>query len=175
MIARFVVVTFEPVAFVKVTACNAVVPVTFKAETFAMPSTVSVDVTVEEAPTKPPYKTSVEVAKLPRAVTVARVSVSTVAGQFTPFCKQINEPFTKRLVVETVVAPIQLDVALVKFALVESKSEKEPFVACTRVANNVVAVTLVSVAFAPIKFWSEVKPRTVSVEVTVEDPPTKPP
>lgn len=54
MMARLVVVTFEPVALVNVTACNAVVPVTFKAERFAMPSTVNVDVTVDEAPTNPP-------------------------------------------------------------------------------------------------------------------------
>jgi hypothetical protein len=54
MMARLVVVTFEPVASVKVTACNWDVPVTFNADRFAMPSTVRVEVTVELAPTKPP-------------------------------------------------------------------------------------------------------------------------
>ncbi len=41
-----------------------------------VPITVSVLVTVELEPTKPPYKSKVEVAKAPRAVTEAKVSVS---------------------------------------------------------------------------------------------------
>ena len=41
--------------------------------------------------------------------------------------------------------------------------------------SKFVVVTLVSVALTPVKFWSEVEPRTVKVDVTVELAPTNPP
>ncbi len=65
-------------------------------DSVVVPTTVSVEVTVEEAPTKPPYKSKVEVAKAPRAVTEASVSVSArrYAGQFKPLVKQTVEPPT---------------------------------------------------------------------------------
>jgi hypothetical protein len=67
------------------------------------PSTVKVEVTVLDAATNPPNSESVEVALDPRAVTVARVSVSAkrYAGQLVPVERQTVRPFTKRLVVET--------------------------------------------------------------------------
>jgi hypothetical protein len=67
------------------------------------PSTVKVEVTVELAATNPPNKESVEVAEAPRAVTVARVSVSAkrYAGQLVPVDRHTIRPFTKSCVVET--------------------------------------------------------------------------
>jgi hypothetical protein len=65
------------------------------------PTTVSVDVTVVEADTNPPYKETVVVAVAPRAVTWARVSALTAAGQFVPFARQAWNPFTNKFVVET--------------------------------------------------------------------------
>ncbi len=62
---RFVVVTDTPVAIVHVTPWSDVLPMT-----------VRVEVTVVEAETRPPYKETVDVAVAPRAVTVARVSLS---------------------------------------------------------------------------------------------------
>ncbi len=61
-----------------------------------VPTTVSVEVTVEEPATKPPYKRRVLVAKAPRAVTLANVSVSAskYAGQLRPLVKQTVEPPT---------------------------------------------------------------------------------
>ncbi len=91
---RFVVVTFEPVAFVKVTAFKADVPVTESALKIPWPRTVKVEVTVEEAPTKPPYNCRVLVANEPRAVTDASVSNSTAAGQFVPVWRQTFTPPT---------------------------------------------------------------------------------
>ncbi len=59
------------------------------------PSTVNVLVTVELAATKPPYKRTVEVAKLPRAVTDESVSNSAeLAGQLVPFERQTVRPPT---------------------------------------------------------------------------------
>jgi hypothetical protein len=77
------------------------VAVVFWSEVF--PRTVKVEVTVEEAATNPPNNESVVVAEEPRAVTVARVSVSAnkYAGQLVPVLRHTVRPFTKRLVVET--------------------------------------------------------------------------
>ncbi len=65
-------------------------------ESVVVPTTVSVLVTVELEPTKPPYKSKVEVAKAPRAVTLASVSVSAskYAGQLRPLVRHTVEPPT---------------------------------------------------------------------------------
>ncbi len=65
-----------PEALLKVTVLRAEVPVTESALKIDWPITVNVLVTVDEPATKPPYKSKVEVAKAPRAVTEAKVSVS---------------------------------------------------------------------------------------------------
>jgi hypothetical protein len=90
--ANAVVVIAENVALTPITFCRLV-----------FPRTVKVEVTVELAATNPPNKLSVEVALDPRAVTVARVSVSAkrYAGQLVPVDRHTVLPFTKRLVVET--------------------------------------------------------------------------
>lgn len=49
------------------------------------PTTVNVEVTVDELPMNPPYNCSVVVANEPRADTLASVSDS--VGQFVPVCK----------------------------------------------------------------------------------------
>ncbi len=51
---KFVVVTFEPVPLANVRLPSAEVPVTEIALKTPWPRTVSVEVTVEEAPTNPP-------------------------------------------------------------------------------------------------------------------------
>jgi hypothetical protein len=68
-------------------------------------------------------------------------------------------------VVETVVAPIQVDVRPVN----------NPFVNVPFVPNKFVVVTLVAVPFAKVSMLSVVPPTTVSVEVTVELAPMNPP
>ncbi len=93
---RLVVVTFTPVPFVKVRFPRAVVPVTVNALKIPWPRTVRVEVTVELAPTKPPYNRRVEVAKAPRALTLAKVSISAgKAWQLVPFARHTGWPFTK--------------------------------------------------------------------------------
>jgi hypothetical protein len=64
---------------------------------------VKVEVTVEEDARKPPKRLSVLVALAPRAVTLARVSLSTkrYAGQLVPLVRQTVRPFTKSWLVET--------------------------------------------------------------------------
>jgi len=82
--AKAVVVTFVPVAFVKVTP--------FKRDS---PITVKVEVTVEEEARKPPSSWRVAVATAPRLVTVRRVSASLPAGgQPVPFDRQMFCPAT---------------------------------------------------------------------------------
>jgi hypothetical protein len=88
---------------------------------------------------------SVVVANAPREVTTASVSVSNEDGQFVPLAKQTCAPFTNKLVVETVVA------------------------------YTFVVVTLVNVAFVPMTFCKSVPPKTVSVDVTVDEAETDPP
>ncbi len=73
---KLVVVTSTPVASAKVRLPSAEVPVTVRALKIVLPTTVKVEVTVEEAATKPPYNRTVEVAKAPRAVTLESVSFS---------------------------------------------------------------------------------------------------
>jgi hypothetical protein len=118
-----------------------------------LPTTVKVEVTVEEEPTKPPYKRSVEVAKLPRAVTLESVSVSAkrYAGQFVPFVRHTVAPPTVSVLKEPTLALIRV---------VDTTPEAKRFVA---------------VALVAVTFWRLVPPRTVSVLVTVDEPPTKPP
>jgi hypothetical protein len=170
------VLTLVNVAFVPTTFCNEV-----------SPRTVNVLVTVLDAATNPPNKLNVEVALEPRAVTVARVSVSAnkYAGQFVPVERHTVLPFTKSWVVETTPEAKRLvvvtlkPVAFEKFTfpplIVETfRVEMVPVVAERTVVFRAVVVTLVNVAFVPTTFWSEVSPRTVKVEVTVELDDKKP-
>ena len=62
-----------------------------------LPSTVKVEVTVEEEARNPPYSWRVVVAKEPRAVTVARVSDSVVRneGQLVELARHTALPLTK--------------------------------------------------------------------------------
>jgi hypothetical protein len=60
------------------------------------PRTVKVEVTVEDAPIKPPYNERVEVAKEPRADTEARVSLD--PGQLAPVWRHTADPRTVALV-----------------------------------------------------------------------------
>jgi hypothetical protein len=92
VVVALVMIAFVAPKFVAVAFCRLV-----------FPSTVNVLVTVLDAATNPPNKLNVEVALDPRAVTVARVSVSAsrYAGQLVPVLRHTVRPFTKRLVVET--------------------------------------------------------------------------
>lgn len=87
-------------------------------------------------------------------MTAARVSFE-VAGQFVPFARQVADPFTKMAEAFRVVPELF-------------------------VKKRLVVVAEVNVAFDPtrlpvVTFWRLVEPRTVNVEVTVEELPTKPP
>jgi hypothetical protein len=115
------------------------------------PSTVKVEVTVEEAAIKPPYRERVEVAKEPRAVTVARVSDSTDTGQFVPVWRQTAVPFTKtaaafKVVPDAVEKPSQVAVAFVMEPLVMERLVVEALV-----AKRLVVVTLVPVAIVQVR------------------------
>ncbi len=65
-----------------------------KFESVEVPTTVKVEVTVDELPTKPPYNCKVVVENEPRAVTDARVSTSAnkYAGQLVPLVRQTVWP-----------------------------------------------------------------------------------
>lgn len=60
--------------------------------------TVKVEVTVDEAATKPPNRLKVAVVVAPIAVTCARDGVPAVAGQPTPFAKHTATPMTVAVV-----------------------------------------------------------------------------
>jgi hypothetical protein len=132
------------------------------------PSTVKVEVTVEEAAIKPPYRERVEVAKEPRAVTVARVSTSAATEQLVPFerharypptynCEVETTPEAKRLVVVTLnpvafekmrVPPLILEVLRVEIVPLEApKMEAKRLVEVVLVRTAFVAPRLVAVAF----------------------------
>jgi hypothetical protein len=170
------VLTLVNVAFAPITFCKEV-----------SPRTVNVLVTVLDAATNPPNSESVEVAEAPRAVTVARVSVSAskYAGQLVPVLRQTVLPFTKSWVVETTpeakrlvvvtLKPVAFEKLMFPPLIVETfRVEMVPVVAERTVVLRAVVVTLVNVAFAPITFCRLVFPRTVKVEVTVELDDKKP-
>jgi hypothetical protein len=170
---RAVAKSVVAVAFVKV-AFN---PVTFWR--LVSPSTVRVEVTVEDDPTNPPYNWRVEVAKLPRAVTSARVEVLAAlwTKQFVPFARQTALPFTKMalalsveplalskpsqtvLVTEPIVAELAFKedtVPVVAVRVVIEAFARVAFVAARLVkmapeAKRLVEVTFVKVAFVPVR------------------------
>ncbi len=116
-----------------------------KFESVEVPTTVNVLVTVEEAPTKPPYSCKVVVENDPRAVTEASVSVSAskYAGQFVPFVRQ------------TVWPPMvsALNVPLFAFnCVVEAIPE----------TNRLVVVTFTPVPLAKVRLPRAVVPVTVN-------------
>ncbi len=109
-----------------------------KSDNVVRPTTVKVEVTVEEPATNPPNNCRVVVANDPREVTSASVSVSSAAGQFVPVARHTAWPFTKiafelSVPPEALVKPSQFDVALVnnpftENVLVELAFEEETFV-----------------------------------------------
>ncbi len=115
----------------------------------------------------------------PRALTSASVEVFDpvpVAKQFVPSARHTARPFTKMALAFNV-EPLAL---LNPNQEVEVPEAKESVLRVSVVnealeAKMALLVTAVNVALVPIKFWSEVEPRTVKVEVTVELAPTKPP
>jgi hypothetical protein len=111
-------------------------PVTFRA-----PATFKVPVTLDEAATKPPNRSSVDVAKFPRFVTEASVSLSDrrYAGQPVPFARQTAKPIT---------------VAVAKFP--ELATIEEPVAELNE--SKPVEAKLVDVAL-----WSDVSPVTFNV------------
>ncbi len=158
-----------PEALLNVTRFKAEVPVTDKALKIAWPMTVKVEVTVELPATKPPYNRTVEVAKAPRAVTEASVSVSAkrYAGQLRPFARQTAVPPTVRALNEPEFAfscVVEAIPETNRLVVVTSTPVASPRVRFPR-AEVPVTVSALKIA------W----PRTVKVEVTVEDDPTKPP
>ncbi len=110
-----------------------------------VPTTVKVEVTVDEAPTKPPYKSKVEVAKAPRAVTLASVSVSAskYAGQLRPLVRQTVEPPTVKALNEP------------EFALMR-------VVEAMPLTNKLVVVTFKPVAFVKVTAFKADVPVTES-------------
>jgi hypothetical protein len=123
------------------------------------PRTVKVEVTVELDPTNPPNKERVEVALAPRAVTVAKVSVSAskYAGQFVPLERHTVRPFTNRDVVETTPEAYRLVVETLNPVALENRRVAtlmrelfkvviEPLVDWRLVVKRLVVVTLVPVA-----------------------------
>jgi hypothetical protein len=114
-----------------------------------VPVTVSGPVTTKASVEVPPLNTIEFVVVLPAFVTVWRFGVVPV-GQLVPFWRQTFVPFTVR-------------------------KEKAPFVEKRLVLDAIVAKEVVNVAFVAVRFWREAVPRTVSVEVTVEEAARNPP
>jgi hypothetical protein len=88
----------------------------------------------------PPANWMALVVVLPAFVTVWRLGVVPV-GQFVPLARHTIDPFTNKLVVDTVDAPSQVAVALVANKLVEE----------AKVAKLLVLVTLPPVAFEKLR------------------------
>ena len=113
LIVPEVAVRFVVFKTVVVTACKEV-----------LPSTVKVEVTVEEAATKPPNKLKVAVVVAPTEVICDRLGVAEPAGQLVPFERQTDWPLIvafvaakfveKRLVEVELVRTRPVPVALVK-------------------------------------------------------------
>ncbi len=190
---RLVVVTFTPVPFVNVRLPRAEVPVTVIALKMPWPRTVKVEVTVELAPTKPPYSRRVEVAKAPRAVTLAKVSISAgKAWQFVPFARHTGWPFTKTAeafkvepeavanpsqAVEVTEPTVRFEIAPVLALMLEPLAVAKPsqtvLVPCPK--TNLLEFRVLMVPLVASKFESVEVPTTVNVLVTVEEAPTNPP
>lgn len=119
---------------------------------FVWPITVNVEVTVDDAVTKPPNRFKVAVVVAPIAVTCARDGVPAVAGQPTPFAKHTATPITVavakfpakafNVVPEAVLKPSQF-VEVTLFATI--------FVALRSAIVAVVAPNVVTVALPAIK------------------------
>ncbi len=124
---------------------------------------MSVLVTVDDAPTKPPYNCKVVVVKDPRAVTSASVEVTATfcVRQLVPFARQTGEPFTKTALAFSV-EPLAL--------LKPSQTVEVTAPRIALFAFNVLMVPLVASKFDKVEV-----PTTVKVEVTVEEAPTNPP
>ena len=127
--------------------------------------------------------------------------LAAVPGQFVPFAKHTDEPFTAiaeafKVVPEAVAKPSQeVEVPFVKLRLVEKKfvevasvnvalgAVSEAMVPLfanrlvdeTTLLKKFVVVTEVNVAFVPVSVASEVAPSTVKVDVTVDEDVIKPP
>lgn len=124
-----VIFRLVPVALVNVVLAKVEVPVTVRAP-----------VMVKSAVEVPPANWMALVVVLPAFVTVWRLGVVPV-GQLVPLARQTIDPFTNRLVVETVPDPSQEVVALVANKLVEE----------ARVAKLLVVVTLLPRAFVKLR------------------------
>jgi len=154
-------VTLVNVALVPVIPCK-----------LAFPSTVNVEVTVDDEAMKPPNKYSSLVVEAPLLEICCSVEVeAALPGQFTPLARQTLNPFTSTAaafnnVPEAVLNPnheVEVPFVNVRFVMV-------PFV-----PNKFVVVTLVPVPFPKVTPCKLVFPKTVKVEVTVDDEAKKPP
>lgn len=130
----------------------------------ALPRTVKVEVTVELAETKPPKKERVEVAKDPRAVTVARVSTSAATAQLVPFERQARYPPTYSCEVETTPEAYRLVVVTLKPVAFEKIRVPPLILEVLRVemvpleALRMEAKRLVEVTLKPVAFWKLIDP-----------------
>ena len=111
-----------------------------------LPSTVNVEVTVDDAPINPPSKYNSFVVVAPLLEICCNVAVvAAVPGQLVPVDRQTVWLFTNSWVVETTVA------------------------------KKFVDVTFVNVALVAVSVPSVVAPITVNVDVTVDELPMNPP
>jgi hypothetical protein len=122
------------------------------------------------------------VVVLPLLVIVCSVAVVAAdPGQFVPFARHTDEPFTAmaeafKVVPEAVAKPNQeVEVPLVRLSEPIVPDCANKLVEEAVEAKKLVVVTAVNVAFVPVSAASEVAPSTVKVEVTVDEDVIKPP
>jgi hypothetical protein len=179
-----VVVTLVPVPFVKVRPWREVVPVTVRLPTVAEPRVADAAVTVApDAPLKARTDANKLVVVTAVAVTFAMVTLPSVVWPLTDRKEPerlVNCPFVaNRLVVVTLVA-----VAFARMAFHRNPadpSDKAASIEGRRLVETTpdtarpVVVTLEPWALVKERPWREVEPKTVNVEVTVEEAATNPP
>jgi hypothetical protein len=120
-----------------------------------VPNTVNVEVTVEEAPTKPPKSESVLFVRAPLEVMVARVAVvAAIPGQFVPFARQTEDPPRE------IDPPVMVTLPLVRDWKFPVVAEAVP--AVSEVPEAVAKPNQpVLVPFVKVRVWRPVVPVTV--------------
>jgi hypothetical protein len=123
-----------------------------------------------------PAKRLVEVEFVVVANVEVRLVVLRVVGlKVVPLNVVMNPRVAWRLVAKRFVLVVLVPVAEVHVRLVGLNVVPEMLVKEAFVANRLVVVTLVPVPFVKVTFWRDVSPRTVNVDVTVEEAAMSPP
>lgn len=182
---RLVEVVLVPVALVQIKFASERAPVKLKFAIVALVATKLVVVAFVKTPVEgevfpicvplidPPLMVAFEVVRFAMVLFWAFKVVPEAVAKPN---HAVEVPFTvKRLVLFTFAMVPEVNDKVVPVTEPPVKAFTVKFVILPLVAARLVVVTLVPVPFTKVKPCNEVPPKTVKVEVTVEEAPTKPP